>query len=164
MVSADGREVLLDTAIGSKLQPFMAKKQNGDTYLDNHVFEKALTKAARNAKAKLLPEELKQVIMDKFVRSGQSKRIDPSTGEILDPRSQPQGTRPAATPSTPAPQTVPGEIKDWTGFWHAIASLGIGKVEVPKRLGGVQPEAWLKANPDRGFAGMLEEIKAGPKL
>ena len=99
-VSADGREVLLDTALGSKEQPFLAKRKNGTTYQDTNVYDKALTKATRNAKLKLIPEELKEAVIAEFVRLYPNKvaEIDTDTGEIIEgkggaiPESPPEDT------------------------------------------------------------------------
>ena len=87
MVSSDGREVLLDTALGSKEEPFLETRRGGSTYPNTDAYDKALSKAARNAKLKLMPEDLKQAIIAEFIKLGkvQNVDVDQSTGEIIDP-------------------------------------------------------------------------------
>lgn len=78
LLSSDGREVLIDTAIGSKHEAKLkwSKKRNG-WYEDPFAFEKAISKAARNAKAKLLDDQVKSEIVAAALKQGRTQAVSP---------------------------------------------------------------------------------------
>ena len=60
---------------------------------------------------------------------------------------------------TPLPSVEGGTINDWTGFWDGLRSLGIKQPEA-KQVLGMEPVAWMKANPGKSHNDMLAEIRA----
>jgi hypothetical protein len=58
-----GQEATLNTVIGSKRQAKFMKLRDGRSMPDTFWYEKGTTKALRNAKAKLVPEEIKAEII-----------------------------------------------------------------------------------------------------
>lgn len=77
-LSADGREVLVDSAIGAKREQ---KQKWGTTrgkwYTDKFAFEKAISKAARNAKGKLLDDKLKAEVIAMALKEGRYRQVQP---------------------------------------------------------------------------------------
>ena len=66
-----------ETAIGAKFEPY--KKQGGKGSYDNTFsLEKAVSKAERNAKRKLIPEKVAIEMIKKFVRSGNVQSLAPT--------------------------------------------------------------------------------------
>jgi hypothetical protein len=82
-----------DSNWGIKFQPYIAKRKDGSTYQDTFVEEKATSKAQRNAKAGLIPVQLKLKIIEKFAKDPNNvKQLEaaPSTQEA--PRSMKEST------------------------------------------------------------------------
>ncbi|HXG36549.1 MAG TPA: hypothetical protein VNL15_06245 [Dehalococcoidia bacterium] len=76
-VAEDGREALLDTAVGTKRQAkrFWSKQKNG--YMDDpFAFDKAISKAERNAKSKLLSMQVKQQVLALALQAGKVREVD----------------------------------------------------------------------------------------
>lgn len=67
-VSKTGKEVLLDTAIGTKRQWTKLLKKNGDKIVNKFYFEQGAMKALRNARSRLLSEDVKTKIIS-FAKS-----------------------------------------------------------------------------------------------
>jgi hypothetical protein len=78
-VGGEGHEVLVDTAIGAKREQKLkwSKKRRG-WYTDSFAFEKAISKAARNAKAKLLDDRLKSEIVAMALKEGRYRQVKPA--------------------------------------------------------------------------------------
>lgn len=66
------KEILLDTVFGVKRQP----KLYEDGKPNRFAYEQAVSKAARNAKMRLLREDLKQAIIKTAIEQGQVERIN----------------------------------------------------------------------------------------
>jgi len=71
----DGKEVALDTTLGAKRQWKKMKLSNGKIVDDPFYFEKALSKAERNAKVKLLPETLIAKMIKKWKEEKRVKKL-----------------------------------------------------------------------------------------
>lgn len=80
-------ENLLDgnSAFGAKFEPYIKKRKSGGTYEDRFALEKALAKAERNAKRKLIPE---MVVIEMI------KKLMKDRGQVLQ-ISQPAVDEPA---------------------------------------------------------------------
>lgn len=92
LVADDGREILLETVFGAKRQPIQMevykKDENGDKIVgengapvkmlvdDPFYLEKGISKAARNAKRRLMPETLITKVIEAAVSKKQVKDID----------------------------------------------------------------------------------------
>ena len=77
LIAADGREILTDTTIGAKAAPKRkwSNKKRG-WYNDPFVFETAISKAARNAKSKLLDDRLKAETLAAALKAGRTRQVD----------------------------------------------------------------------------------------
>jgi hypothetical protein len=62
-VARDGKEVLLDTAFGTKRQSIKIHKRDGSSTYNNFWFEQGATKALRNARNRLISEEMRTSII-----------------------------------------------------------------------------------------------------
>ncbi len=78
IVSADGREVLMDTAIRGKRQAKVMRRRDGREQADEHWFEKGVAKAVRNAAEALIPEVGKQRILEDARNSGRMAQASPA--------------------------------------------------------------------------------------
>lgn len=65
-----------ETAIGAKFEPFQKKGSKGK-YENTFALEKAVSKAERNAKRKLIPEKVAIEMIKKFVKDGSVKELAP---------------------------------------------------------------------------------------
>jgi hypothetical protein len=95
-VARDGREVLLDTAFGTKRQSTRIQKRDGSSAYNTFWFEHGSAKALRNARNRLISEEMRASIIafarehDKTMNLNASRpasrqvRAVPSTGSIPD--------------------------------------------------------------------------------
>jgi len=63
-----------ETAIGAKFEPYMKKGRKGP-YKNTFSLEKAVSKAERNAKRKLIPEKAAIEMINKFVKQGNVQQI-----------------------------------------------------------------------------------------
>ena len=104
LVADDGREILLETVFGAKRQPIQMevykKDQNGDKIIgengapvkilvdDPFYLEKGISKAARNAKRRLMPETLITKVIEAAVSKKQVKDIDSEVeGSVKSPKA-----------------------------------------------------------------------------
>jgi len=76
-VNPKGTEIMLDTTYGAKRQPKQKKSRDGKLSFDPFFFETAMSKAERNAKRKLLPENLIIEMIKKYRAEGKVKRLSP---------------------------------------------------------------------------------------
>ncbi len=95
-VARDGREVLLDTAFGTKRQNTRIQKRDGSSAYNNFWFEHGSAKALRNARSRLISEEMRASIIafarehDKTMNLNASRtpsrqvRAAPSTGSSTE--------------------------------------------------------------------------------
>ena len=74
VVSKDGREILLDTAIGFKRQP---KKYDRTGNLNPFWFEQGGIKACRNASFRLIPKSVTQAVIEYAKQKGKVKEVKP---------------------------------------------------------------------------------------
>lgn len=65
-----------ETAIGAKFEPFQKTGRKGK-YPNTFALEKAVSKAERNAKRKLIPEKVAIEMIKKFVKSGNVQTLAP---------------------------------------------------------------------------------------
>lgn len=91
-------ENLIDgnAAWGSKFEPYVKTKKNGGTYKNDFAMEKALSKAERNAKGKLIPKTVVAKMIEKIVL-GEPDRVAAiapaqSSVQLLAPASQSPST------------------------------------------------------------------------
>lgn len=99
-VSGDGRQVLLDTAPGAKRQPKYIRLKAGGEQFNESWYEIGVTKATRNAKAKLLSDEVRQyIIAEATKRPGATRAVKAET-----PRAE--RTAPAPPPKADADGVV----------------------------------------------------------
>lgn len=68
-VKETGESILLDTAIGTKRERKVKVRRSGGYYTDENAADIAISKAARNAKAKLLDPQLKDQVLAAAVDS-----------------------------------------------------------------------------------------------
>lgn len=85
-----------ETAIGAKFEPYKKKGKKG-VYANTFSMEKAVSKAERNAKRKLIPEKMAIEMIKKFVNQGSVK-------ELGSGGYQPGYNQLPAQTSQPAPQ------------------------------------------------------------
>ncbi len=87
LVNQDGREIPLDTTVGAKRQWTKMRLKSGEIVPDPFAFEKAISKAVRNAKHGLLPVD----IIEAVIAKGQAQGRVVAAGEEAKP--QPQDNR-----------------------------------------------------------------------
>lgn len=80
-----------ETAIGAKFEPYMKGGKNG-SYKNTFSLEKAVSKAERNAKRKLIPEKAAVEMIKKFVHNG-------NVQQIAQPTYQPRAIAQPAQPT-----------------------------------------------------------------
>jgi hypothetical protein len=85
-----GTLICADTALGTKYELRIKKKRNGSTWEDKNFREIAISKAARNGKSKLILEEIKVKLIEKYKKmtgkTGELKRpTPPESNRIRDP-------------------------------------------------------------------------------
>ena len=87
LVSKEGKEILLETSFGSKRQTTKMtvygkdqfgrrKREEINLVEDPFFFEKALSKAARNAKRRMIPEDLITMVIAEATKEGKIRRVD----------------------------------------------------------------------------------------
>lgn len=77
-----------ETAIGAKFEPFKKKGRNG-AYDNTFALEKAVSKAERNAKRKLIPEKVAIEMIKKFVKTGGVQSLQaPVSKQISAPKKE----------------------------------------------------------------------------
>jgi len=74
-VARDGKEVLLDTAIGTKRQGLFTIKRDGSTIKNPFWFEQGAMKALRNARSRLISEEIKSKIIAFAKKQGKTQDV-----------------------------------------------------------------------------------------
>lgn len=75
LIDKKGDEAMVESAIGTKRQWTKMLLKNGDVVVDPFWFEKGSIKALRNAKARLIPEEIKAKIITFAKSKGKVKEI-----------------------------------------------------------------------------------------
>jgi len=69
-----------ETGIGAKFEPYSKTGKKGK-YANTFALEKAVSKAERNAKRKLIPEKVAIEMIKKFVQQGAVREIGPGNGQ-----------------------------------------------------------------------------------
>ncbi len=123
LISKDGKEVLLETSFGSKRQTkkmmvygkdqFGRRKRDEVNFVDDpFFFEKALGKAARNAKRRMIPEALIAAVIEEASKagSGRTRNINRNGDqEEAAPVTSSRRRRARQAQQTPAAETPPAE-------------------------------------------------------
>lgn len=73
-----------ETAIGTKFEPYKKTGKNG-SYTNTFALEKAVSKAERNAKRKLIPEKVAIEMIKKFVQKGNVQEISEHRADYFAP-------------------------------------------------------------------------------
>jgi hypothetical protein len=108
-ITDDGGEVPLDSAIGVKRQWTKMKKKNGDIIVDDFWAEKAISKATRNAKLSLIPQNIiKEVIAQYGKKNSQTVGSQP---QQTQQRPQQRTQKPPTQRATKPPRQHPAEQK-----------------------------------------------------
>ena len=137
-VHNDGSEVKLDQVIGQKRQSKMAYGKPNEFW-----YEQGGQKALRNAKQKLIPENIKQQLIQSYIAGGKVRRVEAArdgaeaTGPAPKPPRPPSG--PAAT--EPPPPTRQDLIADYQKAARAADQRGI---EVKKPKSDISDDALVK--------------------
>lgn len=77
----DGRpEIKLDSALEFKRQEKYATTKKGETYFDDSWYEKGGSKAMRNAVLKLVPQSIKQRVVEMY--KAQAKNVSPTPAQV----------------------------------------------------------------------------------
>ncbi len=92
-VAKDGAEAQGDAAIGNKRQSIKMQKRDGTTTPDPFWFEKGSQKAIRNARMRLIPEEIKSQIILMAKGQGRVKEVAP---KVVAPTAMDDGPDPLA--------------------------------------------------------------------
>ena len=79
-IDKSGAEAMIETSIGTKRQWTRMLLRNGDAVADPFWFEKGSIKALRNAKARLIPEDIKAKIITFAKTKGKVKEIKEDNG------------------------------------------------------------------------------------
>jgi len=119
-VAGDGREVLVDTAIGAKREPKLKwSPKNAKWYTDKFAFEKAISKAARNAKGKLLDDGLKAEVVAMALKAGRYRDV---------PQREQKGARKAVQKEEAPPSAVSVRLDEARRRLFAVAGeMGISE-------------------------------------
>jgi hypothetical protein len=88
-VGRDGKEVLLDTAIGTKRQGLKTTKTNGAVIDNSFWFEQGATKALRNARSRLIGEEIRSRIIAFAKKNDRVQVIDAPSSQDQRPDNGP---------------------------------------------------------------------------
>lgn len=115
LVAKDGAEARVSTAIGTKRQSVKLRKRDGSTVPDGFWYEKGSQKALRNARLRLIPEEVKAMIIARAKEGGKVRVV---TDRELPPVTRAVG-RPAATPPPPPATTNRAEYDKVIGIIDA---------------------------------------------
>ena len=147
-VAPDGKEICMDTTIRAKRQPKWGKKREGGEYFIEAWFEIGVAKAVRNATEALLPEALKQHIMQT------ARELLRARNGNTPPPEQPQSAPTARTPSAgPAGKPIGGGVAI-TQFWKAAKALGFEGPAVIAIAGGSLAD-WT----DEQLDGLMAELR-----
>lgn len=99
-VSKGGGEAMIESAIGTKRQWIMMKRKDGKLVHNKFWFEQGSIKALRNAKSRLIPEDIKTKIITFAKQHRKVKKIEPLEKE------EPKKAKPEAE-KKPAASTGP---------------------------------------------------------
>lgn len=127
-VGQDRQEgVLLDSALGAKREPKYKLARSGVMYRDPHAFEAAVSKAARNAKLKLIAPEIKTRVLEQALSAGKVLRARPEDAAHI--------AKAAAREAAPPPGPKVDEDAARRRFFAAAREAGLGQREIHAVLG-----------------------------
>ena len=86
LVNQDGREIPLDTTVGAKRQWTKMRLKSGEIVPDPFAFEKAISKAVRNAKHSLLPVDIIEAVIAKGQAQGRVVAVAEESTQPKDNR------------------------------------------------------------------------------
>jgi len=75
-ISKEGKEIMMEAVNGTKRQWTMMKKRDGKVVNDPFWYEKGAMKALRNARARMIPEEIRTKIITLAKQKGRIKDIN----------------------------------------------------------------------------------------
>lgn len=105
-VSRDGKEVLLDTAFGTKRQSTVVHRRDGSTSYNNFWFEQGAAKALRNARNRLIGEEMRTSIIAFAREHNKTANLSPRRSAPAQPQ-QPQKTGSGSASQNPSQKDNP---------------------------------------------------------
>lgn len=123
-VARDGKEVLLDTAIGTKRQGLIGFRKDGTSFKNPFWFEQGAMKALRNARGRLISEEIKTKIIS-FAKKHNKTQELPSSEKPVESRQVPR-----------PPQPLEGEITEpqTKAIFFNINRLGITEEQLKSKF------------------------------
>lgn len=77
VVDKEGNEATVESAIGTKRQWIMIRKRDGKIATNKFWFEQGSQKALRNAKARLIPDDIKAKILAFAQKKGKVRELEP---------------------------------------------------------------------------------------
>ena len=161
VVDEKGNEATVESAIGTKRQWIMLKRRDGKIATNKFWFEQGSQKALRNAKARLIPDEIKAKILAFAQKKGKVKEIEPPAKSKKAPLSPEPGDDGIADLSSQGPgkeefQTIPITRKGKTVMHSKFEALD--RFKEAKEALGIQlyykvlgEHGWEKSNqiPDK---------------
>ena len=104
VVAKDGREVKLDQVFGVKRQPlwYDGRQAAGPRVLNPHWYEQGAMKAARNARARLVPANVKAEIIARAKQTKRARVVDAPVPDRPAPAAPAPAGPPPAAPAKPA--------------------------------------------------------------
>jgi hypothetical protein len=162
VVDEKGNEAMVESAIGTKRQWIMLKRRSDQKLVSNKFwFEQGSQKALRNAKARLIPDDIKAKILAFAQKKGRVREIEPpakTKKEPLPPEPGDDGIADMASqgPGSEEFKTIPITIKGKTTMASKFEMLDrfgeakevLGKIMYYKVLG---EHGYVKSNeiPDK---------------
>ncbi|MHC1781620.1 MAG: hypothetical protein AB9891_02460 [Anaerolineaceae bacterium] len=102
-VARDGREVLLDTAFGTKRQSTKTLRRDGSSTYNNFWFEHGSTKALRNARNRLISEKMRASIITYAREHKKTMNLPNSKPASRNTRAEPKREYSAEAPKKEFP-------------------------------------------------------------
>ncbi len=123
-----------NSAWGVKFEAYTKKKRDGSTYKNTFAVEKALSKAERNAKKKLISEALAVVMIQQILKGNPDK-----VKEIAAPQYVEQQVRPVAVPATTTNAQIIADLKKKVDGAKDLATLqtyseNLEKAKMPEEI------------------------------
>jgi hypothetical protein len=127
-----GVEHPADSATGTKLQPLRPFRKDGQTrYDDPFAIEKAMTKAERNGKAKLIRTDVASKVLALALKKNLVQQTNPTQAAAIEKQQQAQAkAQDEAASSNPDPLT---NIKAWLEYMARVKSF-VGDEQYYKTL------------------------------
>lgn len=130
-IGKDGAEAAVERVIGTKRQWTKLKKSDGNLIDNKFWFEQGSIKALRNAKSRLIPEDIKAKVIAFAKEKGKVREVNPSEGRKIAEN----GTKYPTIQLT----SIDGKLADLTNFkaleWFGLAKKSIGESAYYEILG-----------------------------